>query len=91
VCINKWDLNPEISQRIADDCSREQIALVGGIPYDRVVSEALVRRKIVLEHDPQCAVAREIRNVWENLAALAEGREQSVEATARGARSAYHG
>jgi MinD superfamily P-loop ATPase len=88
VCINKWDLNPEISQRIADDCSKEQVALVGRIPYDRVVSEALVQRKILLEYDPQGAVAREIRSVWKNVAALAEGSEPWAESTVQGSRSA---
>jgi MinD superfamily P-loop ATPase len=67
VCINKWDLNPDMAEEIADYCQSEGMPLVGKIPYDRVVSQALVQRKILVEYDTDGAASREVRAIWERV------------------------
>jgi MinD superfamily P-loop ATPase len=50
VCVNKYDLNGEISQRIEAYCQKVGIGFVGRIPYDPVVTEAMVHGKSVIEY-----------------------------------------
>lgn len=70
VCINKWDLNVPMSSEIEGFCKEQEIPVVGKIPYDVIVSRALVARQILLEYAPQSAVAQEIRQMWEQLQKL---------------------
>ena len=66
VVINKHDLNPTRSQEIADYCAARGIALVGRIPYDTVVTEAMVRGLPVTEYEDG-PVSRELGRVWERM------------------------
>jgi MinD superfamily P-loop ATPase len=67
VCINKWDLNPQITLEIERFCQDQDIPLVGKITYDVVVSRALVARRILLEWAPESQPAKDIRRMWEQL------------------------
>jgi MinD superfamily P-loop ATPase len=62
-CINKYDLNPEISNRIRGYCDETGVHFVGVIPYDTVVSKALVHKKIIVEYS-NGAVSDEIKKIW---------------------------
>lgn len=73
VCINKWDLNREVSADIAELCRSRRIPLVGRIPYDRTAMQALVSRKILVEYAPRCEASIEIRASWERVRALVQG------------------
>ena len=67
VCINKYDLNDNNSQRIKDTCNQEGIEIVAKIPFDNVVTEALVQGVPVVEYS-EGKVAREIASAWERIA-----------------------
>lgn len=64
VCVNKADINPENTARFRAYCREEKAPVIGGIPYDPVVTEAMVARKTILEYDPGGIVAKEIRRIW---------------------------
>jgi MinD superfamily P-loop ATPase len=51
VCINKHDINPANAQSIRDYCRDAGIPVVGEIPFDPAVSQALVARKSVVAFD----------------------------------------
>lgn len=63
VCINKWDLNPDLAARIETKARERGLALAGRIRYDRAVTEAQVRRKTTVEYR-QDGSAEDIRAVW---------------------------
>ena len=63
VCINKYDLNPEVTAEIMRYCQESGIRLVGTVPYDPVVSRALVRKRLIVEHEDG-RVSAEIRSLW---------------------------
>ena len=63
VCINKYDINEENSRRITDFCWQRGIEVVGNIPYDPVVTEAMVAGKPVVEFS-EGRVSDAIKNVW---------------------------
>jgi len=66
VVINKWDLNEEMTQTIKALAEKEGAELFGTIRYDRIVTEAMVHEKNVVEYS-QSAVADDIRNVWQKV------------------------
>jgi MinD superfamily P-loop ATPase len=73
-CVNKHDLNSEMSEEIGRYCHAAGIELVGMIPYDPVVSRALVQKRIIVEYGDG-AVSTEIRKLWEALAVMLGGNE----------------
>lgn len=69
VCINKYDINEENSKRIASFCRERGIEVVGNIPYDPVVTEAMVAGKPVVEFSGG-VVSDAIKNVWKGITFL---------------------
>lgn len=62
-CINKYDLNPGVTEEIKRYCDEFGIRVVGRIPYDRVVSKALVQKRLIVEYEDG-RVSAEIRSLW---------------------------
>jgi len=65
VCVNKWDLNPEMTERIEDKARRSGARIVGRIRYDRSVTLAQMQAKAVVETN--ASSAEDIRNIWDQL------------------------
>lgn len=63
VAINKADLNVRRSDGIAAFCEREGVELVGRIPYDTIVTEAMVDGKPVTAY-ADGAVSESLRGIW---------------------------
>jgi len=63
VCINKYDINEENSKRITEFCRQRGVEIVGNIPYDPVVTEAMVAGKPVVEFS-RGVVSDAIKDVW---------------------------
>ena len=68
VCVNKWDLNPAITEDIERDARRRGMAVAGRIRYDRGVTEAMMHAQAVVEYQSD-ASAEDIRSVWTNVQA----------------------
>jgi MinD superfamily P-loop ATPase len=65
ICVNKWDLNPEIADR-AEGKAREAGAKVAGrIRYDPAVTHAQMRKRTAVEAESGCA--EDIERVWNGL------------------------
>jgi len=71
VCINKADINPSRADEIAAFCAVRGIVLVGQVPYDTVVTEAMVQGLPVTEYDDG-PVSQELCQVWERVREAAE-------------------
>ena len=63
VAINKADLNPARSDGIAASCAQRGVELVGRIPYDTIVTEAMVQGQPVTAHTDG-PVTEALRSVW---------------------------
>jgi MinD superfamily P-loop ATPase len=63
VCINKADINPARADEIAAFCAAQGIALLGRVPYDTVVTEAMVQGQPVTEYGDG-PVTAELKSVW---------------------------
>ena len=63
VCINKYDLNNENTRQIEGYCLSQGISIASKVPFDNVVTEALVRGMPVVEYSDG-AVSLEIKRLW---------------------------
>jgi len=69
VCINKWDLNPDLASEIEKDSAEEGMKVLGKIRYDSVFTEAQIEGLSVVEHSND-GVVLEIENMWKKLKEL---------------------
>jgi MinD superfamily P-loop ATPase len=63
VCVNKYDLNLKNTQVIEEYCQESNIKVIGKIPFDKIVIEALVKEMPVVEYSDSIS-ASEIRDLW---------------------------
>ena len=68
-CINKYDLNLEMSDTIQEYCRKTGVRLLGMVPYDPIVSKALVEKKIIVEYS-NGTVSDEVEKIWLALAEM---------------------
>lgn len=69
VCINKWDLNPDLTHLIENDARHRNLPVVGRIRYDRAVTDAQIHRRTVVEHTAEGAGA-DIKKLWQSVSDL---------------------
>jgi MinD superfamily P-loop ATPase len=67
VCINKYDINEENTKKIMDFCRFYGLEFIGKIPFDPVVTEAMLKGKPVAEFAPESDVTKEINKIWDKL------------------------
>ncbi|MFT5699484.1 MAG: MinD superfamily P-loop ATPase [Desulforhopalus sp.] len=67
VCVNKFDLNPDMTKEIEKFATERNMQLVGRIPFDQVFTEAMIQGKSVLEHAPESAAGRALLDVWRKI------------------------
>ncbi|HDS59697.1 MAG TPA: 4Fe-4S dicluster domain-containing protein [Thermoplasmatales archaeon] len=66
VCINKCDLVEEKATGIEDHCREMGVEVAGRLPYDTVVTEAMLHGKTVVEFEEN-AVTPSIRILWKKV------------------------
>ncbi len=67
VCaINKYDINYENTERIENWCMREDVPVIGKIPFDKGIMDSLVKGIPVVEYSDNPA-SREIKKIWEQI------------------------
>jgi len=64
VCINKYDINKENSKKIEEYCKKSNIDVVGKIPYDTIITDAMVNEKSVIEYSDEI-VSKRIIEMWD--------------------------
>jgi MinD superfamily P-loop ATPase len=64
--INKWDIHPGMTYEIEEFAKSKNITLAGKIPYDRTVTDSMVKRRTVIEEGPGPA-SDAIIELWEQL------------------------
>ena len=66
VCINKSDLNREITGQIAEEASNRGVRLAGKIRYDNAFTKAQIMKATVIEYTGGW-VSEEIKALWRNV------------------------
>ncbi len=64
VCINKFDINPKISERIEQTAACREVPVLGRIPYDTAVTRAQLAGKNIVEHG-NGPLRRRVEELWQ--------------------------
>lgn len=66
VCINKFNINLNNTKKIKEYCEENKIELVGSIPFDPSVTQAMIKGVSVIEYN--CGrVTDEVKNIWKKI------------------------
>ena len=68
VCVNKYDVSPQHTERIETFCRQQGIAFVGKIPFDPMAVRAVNEGTTVVDID--CPAGRAVREIFAKLTAL---------------------
>jgi MinD superfamily P-loop ATPase len=69
VCVNKADLYPQGSAQIEAYCHAHGIEVIGHIPFDVSVTEAMARGEPITAYRPKARVSSAMAQVWQQVAA----------------------
>ena len=72
VCINKYDLNKDNTRQIEEFCRNQGVQVAAKIPFDNVVTEAIVQGLPVVEYS-KGEVSGQIESLWQKLSEALEG------------------
>ena len=65
--INKYDINLTASSAVETFLEKQDIEVLGRIPFDTRMVESMVNEKSVIEFDRASSVSRELENTWTRL------------------------
>ncbi|WP_421919266.1 ATP-binding protein [Marinifilum sp.] len=65
--INKWDINPEIAKQMESFFLTQGIQLLGKIPFNEEMVNAIVNQQSIVEFQPESDIALIISNMWNKL------------------------
>ncbi|MGQ9718517.1 MAG: nucleotide-binding protein [Nitrososphaerales archaeon] len=72
VIINVYDISLGNTEKIVEFCRENGVKVLGKIPFDLIVTEAMVAGKTVVEYSPNCVASKKIHRVWDDLQSILE-------------------
>jgi len=73
VCINKWDINADLSDEIEAFARQRRIPIVGKIPFDADFTRAMVQRLAIVEFAPKSMAAQSVTASWKQVQSQLNG------------------
>jgi MinD superfamily P-loop ATPase len=70
VCINKADIYPTGAAQIEAFCQEQGVPVVGRIPFDTAVTQAMVQGQPVTQYAPNAPASQALRDVWAQVVAI---------------------
>jgi MinD superfamily P-loop ATPase len=67
VCVNKFDLNMDLTRDIENSAQNEGLVCLGRIPFDPVFTKAMVQGQTVFEYNTDSKAGSAIRQIWDKL------------------------
>jgi len=65
--VNKYDINEDVTKEIEEYLADNNIELLGKLPFDKKMVEAMVNRKTITEYDGDNVISQELKIVWEKI------------------------
>ena len=66
VCINKYDINIDNTKKIEHYCKSNNLDIVGKLPYDILVTEAMIHEKNIIEYS-EGNFSDKVFDMWDNI------------------------
>jgi MinD superfamily P-loop ATPase len=70
VCLNKADLHPTGARQIAAFCKEHKLELVGSIPFDEAVTQAMIHGHPVTAYRSESQASLKIAEIWQRVVDL---------------------
>ena len=67
LCVNKFDLNKDITDEIEKFAKEKGLTCLGYIPFDQIFTKAMVQGQTIFEYDSDSAAGQAIRKIWGSL------------------------
>ncbi|MCK5812573.1 MAG: ATP-binding protein [Clostridiales bacterium] len=67
VCINKYDLNIDVTKKIEEYCKNKNVSVIGKIPFEPLIVKALQQFKTPMDDDKLGHIKSEIISLWNQL------------------------
>jgi MinD superfamily P-loop ATPase len=67
VCVNKFDLNLELTREIEKYAGENGIDCLGRIPFDPVFTKAMIQAQTILEYNTGSKAGQATREIWQGL------------------------
>ncbi|MFW2366274.1 MAG: 4Fe-4S binding protein [Desulforhopalus sp.] len=67
VCINKFDLNEEMTRQIEMYANKRNMQLLGRIPFEPLFVKAMIAGENILEHAPDSHAATAVVDIWNTI------------------------
>ena len=67
LCVNKFDLNPEMGKAIEAFAEEKGVKVIGRVPFDPDFTRAMVEGKTIVEYNEQGDASRAVKTIWEDV------------------------
>jgi MinD superfamily P-loop ATPase len=67
VCVNKYDLNLDLTRNIENFAKDKGLAFLGCVPFDPIFTEAMVQAQTVIEYGNGSKAGKAIKRIWNKL------------------------
>ena len=67
LCINKFDINKNLTDEIKKFAKEKGLACLGYIPFDQIFTKAMVQGQTIFEYDSNSPSAQAVRKIWASL------------------------
>jgi len=67
VCINKYDLNVEMTETIEAYARDKGVPVMGRIPFDPLFTRAMVEKQTIIEYDSSSSTSQAVKEIWERV------------------------
>ena len=64
--VNKWDINPVVTEQIEKYCTDNGVVVAGRLPFDRAVVDAVIQGRTIMESE-SAGLKAEIIKIWDHL------------------------
>jgi MinD superfamily P-loop ATPase len=67
VCVNKFDLNLDLTRDIENFARDEGLSWLGRIPFDPIFTKAMVKGKTIIEYNSESKAGHAVKEIWHSL------------------------
>ncbi|MGD2271585.1 MAG: 4Fe-4S binding protein [Desulfobacterales bacterium] len=67
LCVNKFDLNFELTRDIEQFAKERGLPCLGRIPFDPIFTRAMIRAQTVFEYNTESPAGAAVRKIWQGL------------------------
>ncbi len=75
LCVNRFDINPEVTEEIEDLARRHEVTILPRIPFDPTFVHAMIAGKTIVEYDAEAPAAQRVKEVWQQVLSHEESQE----------------